>query len=51
MEDISFKSSSTAANFITGRSSDGFSTWKTEEGKILRKLREENFRNDIIHTK
>ena len=38
MENISFKSSSTAANFVTGRSSNGFDVWKDKEGKSLKEL-------------
>lgn len=35
--DITFKSSSTAGNFVSGRSTDGFSAWKTEDGTSLKK--------------
>ncbi len=41
-EDVKFKSPSTAANFVTGRSSDGFSTWKMEDGRTLKQLRDED---------
>ena len=34
-EDVHFKSPSTAANFVTGRSSNGMILWKTEEGLTL----------------
>lgn len=36
-EDLTFTSLSTAANFITGRSSNGLVLWKTEEGISLKK--------------
>ncbi len=35
-QDIRFKSSSTAANFITGNSTNGLRVWKTEEGITLK---------------
>ncbi len=37
-EDVVFKSASTAANFITGSSTNGLTAWKTEEGVQLRAL-------------
>lgn len=37
-ENISFKSSSTAANFVTGRSSNGFDVWKNKDGISLKEL-------------
>lgn len=37
-EHISFKSASTAANFVTGASTNGLSTWKNEEGKSLKSI-------------
>lgn len=37
-EDIVFNSSSTAANFVTGSSTDGLRTWKNEEGKSLKAI-------------
>ena len=40
-EDIQFKSPSTAANFVTGTSSNGNRLWKTEDGTPIGKLREE----------
>lgn len=36
-KDMRFNSASTAANFVTGQSSNGLRTWKTEEGIDLRK--------------
>lgn len=36
MIDVVFKSSSTAANYVTGRSTDGFAAWKVEDGRTLR---------------
>jgi hypothetical protein len=35
-EDVIFKSASTAANFVTGSSTNGLTSWKTEEGKAIR---------------
>jgi hypothetical protein len=37
-EDMIFKSPSTAANFVTGRSTNGLIAWKTEEGKKLKEV-------------
>ena len=36
IEDVCFKSPSTAANFITGRSTNGLIAWKDENGTILK---------------
>lgn len=36
LEDTTFKSLSTAACFVTGRSANGMITWKTEDGKYVR---------------
>lgn len=36
--DVAFKSASTAANFVTGRSTNGLITWKTSDGKTLKSL-------------
>ena len=38
LEDIEFKSASTAANFVTGRSTNGLIAWKTKEGLTLKEL-------------
>ena len=35
-QDVSFKSCSTAGNYVTGRSTDGFGAWKVEDGRTLR---------------
>lgn len=35
-EDVVFKSSSTAGNFVTGNSTDGPGSWKNENGKKLK---------------
>lgn len=35
-EDKIFKSPSTAANFVTGRSTNGLIAWKTEDGKKIK---------------
>ncbi len=37
-EDVMFKSSSTAGNFVTGNSTDGPSSWKDESGKKLKEI-------------
>lgn len=36
--DVSFKSASTAANFVTGRSTNGLITWKDGDGRTLKSL-------------
>lgn len=41
-EDVKFKSPSTAANFISGGSTNGLLVWKTESGISLKKFLEEN---------
>lgn len=38
VEDITFKSSSTAANFVTGRSSNGLIVWKDKAGRTLKSI-------------
>ena len=35
-KDVAFKSCSTAGNYVTGRSTDGFASWRVENGKTLR---------------
>ena len=37
-EDVLFKSPSTAANFVTGRSSNGMILWKTEKGLSIKQV-------------
>lgn len=37
-EDKVFKSPSTAANFVTGRSTNGLIAWKTEDGKKIKEV-------------
>ena len=37
-EDVTFKSASTAANFVTGASTNGLVTWKNKEGVALKQL-------------
>lgn len=37
-ENVTFKSSSTAANFVTGRSTNGMITWKDKSGTKLKEL-------------
>lgn len=36
IEDIVFKSASTAANYVTGTSTNGMLAWKTEDNRTLR---------------
>lgn len=36
--DVLFKSASTAANFVTGRSTNGLVTWKNIEGQKLKDI-------------
>ena len=40
-KDISFKSASTAANFVTGTSTNGKIAWKDENGKSLKEIQAE----------
>lgn len=37
-DNITFKSSSTAANFVTGRSSNGLIVWKDKAGRTLKEI-------------
>lgn len=37
-KDITFKSASTAANFVTGSSTNGLTAWKDSNGKTLKQL-------------
>ena len=37
-EDVVFKSASTAANFVTGRSTNGLIAWKDSDGNTLKSL-------------
>ena len=37
-QDVVFKSASTAANFVTGRSTNGLVKWKNSDGVILKSL-------------
>lgn len=37
-EDMIFKSLSTAANFVTGRSTNGLIAWKSEDGKKMKDI-------------
>lgn len=41
IEDISFKSASTAANFVTGSSTNGLIAWKDDKGRTLKEITEE----------
>lgn len=38
IRDITFKSPSTAGNFVTGRSTNGWDAWTDENGKSLKEL-------------
>lgn len=38
MRDVVFKSASTAANFVTGSSTNGLSVWKDESGNKLKDI-------------
>lgn len=38
VDDVIFKSPSTAGNFVTGHSTDGYRSWKNEESKTLHEL-------------
>ena len=40
-ENVVFKSASTAANFVTGTSTNGKIAWKDEKGKSLKELQAE----------
>jgi len=41
VEDISFKSASTAANFVTGSSTNGLIAWKDDNGRNLKEITKE----------
>lgn len=46
-KDITFKSLSTAATFVTGRTTNGLICWKTEDGNYVRnRLKKYEKRND-----
>jgi len=38
IKNITFKSSSTAANFVTGSSTNGLIAWKDKEGRTLKEI-------------
>ena len=38
MEDVIFKSPSTAGNFVTGRSTNGWDAWKNADGLSLKEI-------------
>ena len=38
LKDISFKSASTAANFVTGSSTNGLIAWKDSNGKTIKEI-------------
>ena len=38
LKDIAFKSASTAANFVTGSSTNGLTAWKDENGKTIKEI-------------
>ncbi len=37
-KDVTFKSASTAANFVTGNSTNGLTAWKDKNGKTIKEL-------------
>lgn len=37
-KDITFKSASTAANFVTGSSTNGLTAWKDKNGKTIKEM-------------
>jgi hypothetical protein len=41
IKDITFKSASTAANFVTGNSTNGLITWKDKNGRTLKEITED----------
>ena len=41
MENVTFKSASTAANFVTGSSTNGLVAWKDKSGKTLKEILQE----------
>lgn len=40
-KDVAFKSASTAANFVTGASTNGLIAWKDSDGKTLKTIKAE----------
>lgn len=40
-QNVEFKSSSTAANFVTGSSTNGMIAWKSEDGKTFKECTKE----------
>ena len=42
-ENISFKSPSTAGNFVTGRSTDGLHSWKDSKGRTIKEIMEQAY--------
>ena len=40
-QDVMFKSASTAANFVTGQSTNGLTKWKNSDGVTLKSLLQE----------
>jgi len=38
-KDVAFKSASTAANFVTGRSTNGMIAWQDSKGNTLKEIR------------
>lgn len=37
-KDVVFKSASTAANFVTGSSTNGLTAWKNKDGKTIKEI-------------
>lgn len=46
VKDVVFKSSSTAANFVTGSSTNGLTAWKNKEGITLKDILSEVSENE-----
>lgn len=46
IKNVPFKSASTAANFVTGASTNGLTAWKDESGKTLKMILVEMEGND-----
>ena len=42
MRDMCFKSASSAANFVTGASTNGLVSWKNKDGKTIKEIIEDN---------
>lgn len=47
LENIDFSSVSAAAQFVSGRSANGWVEWRLENGDLLETVRNENFGNEL----